>query len=264
MTCFFFFSSCIVLLLGSFRFASAYPTGAGTCESGPAVLYSSSPHIAKYGNGTLADGGYTTSFINGTYILKAKNSANYFKGFLLRLSSNDTSAAGAFTLMSKYSNVTQLMESTGESVGSYGSPATCDTAVSGISHLESSEKTKIAVKLSLQEGFLYSMMVTVVKTTDEWYYSEELLPNNFVVTSRASTSGPTHSSTSTFLPTPTPVSTPTSGSTTATNPTPKPTSVAPAPVAAPSNTSTASSSLEFRFWNTFFLCALLSIAWVLM
>mmetsp|Transcript_19468 Transcript_19468/g.27746 ORF Transcript_19468/g.27746 Transcript_19468/m.27746 type:complete len:333 (+) Transcript_19468:106-1104(+) len=172
MTCFSFFSSCIALLLGSFHIASAYPTGAGTCEAGPAVLYSTSPHLAKYGKGTLTDGGYVISWVNGTYLLEATGSGNYFKGFLLRLSSNDTSAAGAFTLKSKYSNVTQLMESTGESVGSYGSPATCDTTVAGVTHTENSEKTKVAVQLQLKGGSVYSMGVTVVKASSEWYYSE--------------------------------------------------------------------------------------------
>ena len=169
MTCFSFFSSCIVLLLGSFHIASAYPTGAGTCEDGPAVLYSTSPHLTEYGKGTLTDGGYVISWVNGTYLLEATGSGNYFKGFLLRLSSNDTSAAGAFTLISKYSNVTQLMEST------YVRDiirTSCDSTVAGVTHTENSKKTKVAVQLQLKGGSVYSMGVTVVKASSEWYYSE--------------------------------------------------------------------------------------------
>jgi len=176
MSSFFFFSLCTTLLLcilSNLKSVSSYPTGGGTCESGPAVLSPSSYHLPEDGKGTLLDGGYSTSFENGVYTLTATGSGNFFRGFVFRLSSNDTSAAGAFELRSLYSNVTQLMESTGEGLGSISAPATCDVDVAGVTHTENSDKTKVSVRMQLKGGMKYSLMVTVVKAEHEWYYSQE-------------------------------------------------------------------------------------------
>jgi len=169
----------LVCILGRFQnTVTAYPTGAGTCHSGPAVLNPTSPHRESDGKGNLTDGNYTTSFVNGTYLLEAVGSKNFFKGFLLRLSSNDTSADGAIELIHEYSTLSQLMKSTGEEVGSFGTLATCATDVAGVTHTDKSKKTLIGVNLSLRHGSNYTMMITVVKNEHEWYYSEEALAHD--------------------------------------------------------------------------------------
>jgi len=162
-----------ITLLGVsvFPTTSAYPNGSGTCKAGPAVLASASPHLESDRGGTLADGGYTTSFVNGIFTLKATGSGNYFKGFLLRLSSNSNavSAAGAIEL---HSGKAQLMDSTGASIGS---PATCAVRVAGACHNDNSHKTAVGVKLNLDAGVNYRMMVTVVKNEHDWYYGSVLV-----------------------------------------------------------------------------------------
>lgn len=95
--------------------------------------------------GNLTEDNYTASFVNGTYLLEAVGSINYFKGFLLRLSSNDTSSDGAIELIREYSTLSQLMKSTGEEVGSFGTPATCAVDVAGVTHTNKSQKTLIGV-----------------------------------------------------------------------------------------------------------------------
>ena len=246
----FLFSLCTTVLLcilGSFESVSSYPTGAGTCIAGPAVLASSSPHLAEYGKGTLLDGGYTTSFENGTYTLRATGSGNYFSGFLFRLSSNDTSAAGAFQLRNLYSNVTQLMNSTGEGLGSFSAPATCGVDVAGVTHREDSEKTEVSVGMKLQSGYTYSLMVTVVKEEDEWYYSQELYGNaasTGVETSAEVSVAPTSSSTETLLPTPSPLS--------------KPATITEAPVAPSPATQATSSSATVQLWSALVLITLMA------
>jgi len=125
----------------------------------------------------LADGGYTTSLVNGTFILEATGANNHFKGFLFRLSSNETSAAGAIELLPNFTDKSQLMKSTGAAFGSFSAPATCAVDVAGACHNDNSEKTTMEVKLNLQGGVGYTMMVTVCKSKVEWYYSEEVINN---------------------------------------------------------------------------------------
>ena len=250
MSSFFFFSFCITLLLcilSNLKSVSSYPTGGGTCESGPAVLSPSSYHLPEDGKGTLLDGGYSTSFENGVYTLTATGSGNFFRGFVFRLSSNDTSAAGAFELRSLYSNVTQLMESTGEGLGSISAPATCDVDVAGVTHTENSDKTKVSVRMQLKGGMKYSLMVTVVKAEHEWYYSEQFYEGAAVSTSDTNSVisvAPTSSSTATLLPTPSPSA--------------KTASSTQAPVAPSSVAQSTSSSATVKLVNALLLCTLIS------
>ena len=253
-------ASCIALLSTStLRTASAYPTGAGSCEAGPAVLADISPHLASFGKGSLADGNYTTSLVGGAFILEATGKNNYFKGFLFRLSSNETSAAGEIKLLSNFTGKSQLMNSTGASPGSISAPATCAVNVTGACHNDNSEKTRMGVKLNLKGGVDYRMMITVVKSTDEWYYSEEVL-----IISAATPAGsdadtldasPTPASTSSSSPSPAPTASspapsssspaPSSSSPTPSSSAPAPTESAPAPTAsspAPNASSPAPSS----------------------
>ena len=222
-------ASCIALLSTSaFQTASAYPTGAGSCQVGPAVLADNSPHLASFGKGSLADGNYTTSLVGGAFILEATGKNNYFKGFLFRLSSNETSAAGEIKLLSNFTGKSQLMNSTGASPGSISAPATCAVNVTGACHNDNSEKTRMGVKLNLKGGVDYRMMITVVKSTDEWYYSEEVL-----IISAATPAG---SDADTLDASPTPASTSSS------SPSPAPTASSPAPSSsspAPSSSSPA-------------------------
>ena len=88
--------------------------------------------------GNLTEDNYTASFVNGTYLLEAVGSKIFFKGFLLRLSSNDTSADGAIELIHWYTTLSQLMKSTGEKVGSFGTTATCAVDVAGVTHTDKS------------------------------------------------------------------------------------------------------------------------------
>ena len=170
--------------------ASAYPNGAGSCKKGPAVLASSSPHLAADKGGTLSDGGYVLS-VNGTSLfLEAEGDGNYFKGFLFRLSAKNESAVGAMKRLDGYRPISQLLESTGASVGN---PATCSVDVAGICHKDSDEKTKVGVKLKLKEGVEYKMMITVVKAEHEWYFSSRKLR---LSGSSIDTVGKTHDSTS--------------------------------------------------------------------
>jgi hypothetical protein len=184
------YATLLLCILSNLKSVSSFPTGAGTCESGPAVLSPTSFHLPEDGKGTLLDGGYSTSFENGVYTLTATGSGNYFRGFVFRLSSNDTSTAGAFQVRSLHSNITQLMESTGEGLGSFGVPATCDVDVAGITHTENSNKTEVSVSMQLKDGMKYSLMVTVVKAKHEWYYSEEFYSSSNTIAS-APTAVPT-------------------------------------------------------------------------
>ena len=193
MTNFSLLVTCIALLgMSAFQNVTAYPGGSGSCEAGPAVLGSGSPHgeSESDGAGSLANGGYTTAFVDGIFTLKADT---YFKGFMFRLSSSATSAAGAIELLSGFESKSQLMESTGAAIGS---PATCAAEVAGACHDGSADKTEVGVKLNLEAGVEYTMMVTVVKEKLEWYYAEQTLQGPGVSMSATSTASPSPDATS--------------------------------------------------------------------
>jgi hypothetical protein len=149
-----------------------YPFGAGSCVEGPAVLGSGmSPHVTEDYVGKLIDGNYTASLNETHFLLKAK-AGNYFKGFLLRLSSKQGSVAGQMQILPDYETIAKLMESTGETIGVH---ATCAVDVAGVTHKDSYEKTEVGVQLNLQKGLKYHLMITVVKDTHTWFYTNKTI-----------------------------------------------------------------------------------------
>lgn len=163
----FYFAALVGLIVSHVHFASAYPNGAGTCEKGPAVLNSNSPHAAE-DEGNWDASGYEVTVDGNTVTLEATGSSNFFRGFLFRLSSKDGSAADAMKRHTDFKSDSQRLESTSESIGN---PATCSSDVAGISHTDNSKKTTMKVHLLLEQGITYKLDLTVVKKEHLWYYT---------------------------------------------------------------------------------------------
>jgi len=161
----FYFAALFGLIVSHVHFASAYPNGAGTCEKGPAVLNSNSPHAAE-DEGNWDASGYEVTVDGNTVTLEATGSSNFFRGFLFRLSSKDGSAADAMKRHTDFKSDSQLLESTSESIGN---PATCRSDVVGISHTDNSKKTTMKVHLLLEQRVFYELELIVVKKEHLWY-----------------------------------------------------------------------------------------------
>jgi hypothetical protein len=160
----------LIVTLSSFKLSISYPFGSGSCVEGPAVLGSGmSPHVVEDYGGKLIDGNYTASLNETHFLLRAKG-GSFFKGFLLRLSSKQGSAAGEMQILPEYESIAKLMESSGETIGVR---ATCAVDVAGVTHKDSTEKKEVGVQLNLQKGRKYHLMITVVKEEHEWFYTNK-------------------------------------------------------------------------------------------
>jgi hypothetical protein len=262
----------VIFTLSNVKLSISYPFGAGSCVEGPAVLGSGmSPHVVEDYGGKLVDGNYTASLNETHFFLKAKG-GSFFKGFLLRLSSKQGSAAGQMQILPEYESIAKLMESTGETTGVR---ATCAVDVAGVTHKDSTEKKEVAVQLNLQKGMRYHLMITVVKEEHEWFYTNKSIsvlevattpapsPNVIQVTAEptaVSTAAETSASTSVDTSSPT---------STSTTPSPTPSSTTAGPTSASENlrssdqTSKITSGSPVIQWNCFAALLTLSIIFVL-
>jgi hypothetical protein len=232
----------VIFTLSNVKLSNSYPFGAGSCVEGPAVLGSGmSPHVVEDYGGKLIDGNYTASLNETHFLLKAKG-GSFFKGFLLRLSSKQGSAAGQMQILPEYESIAKLMESTGETTGVR---ATCAVDVAGVTHKDSTEKKEVAVQLNLQKGMRYHLMITVVKEEHEWFYTNKTISVLEVASTPAPspkviqvTAAPTAVSTAAETSASTSADTSSSPTSTSTTPSPTPSST----TAGPTSTSDPSST----------------------
>jgi hypothetical protein len=224
-----------ITLLVAIGLVVGYPSGAGSCKNGPAVLHPDSPHLES-DQYKWADSGYKIKFNDNNLILEAGGDGNYFRGFLLRLSNRNGTAIGAMRRHNDFKNISQRLDSTGPSVGLQ---ATCAEGVVGICHTDRSKKTEIVVKMFPEQDQVYRLSVTVVKQEDEWYYTTMRVGLIANKTIGIITDNPTitKENTETKSPTSSPTISPTAESTVATTGTTSPTvstassdSPSPAPI----------------------------------